>query len=46
MVEALMNHPIVKALDIAKNGEIDLDIIKDEMKANEKQKEWHKNYQN
>lgn len=34
MVEALMNHPIIVALDIAKNGEIDLEIIRDEMKAN------------
>lgn len=34
MVKALMNHPIIVALDIAKNGEIDLEIIRDELKAN------------
>lgn len=34
MVTALMEHQVVKALDIARDGEIDLETIRDEVKAN------------
>lgn len=34
LVTALMQNPIVVALDISRDGEIDLDIIRDEMKKN------------
>lgn len=34
LVEKLMNHPVVVALDITKNGEVDLEIVKDSLKAN------------